>query len=199
MGFLRAVWFGLFFICLIFLFWGFWPIPSQNQRIEFKQGELSALVQGLSASKLDLFWPELMRTGDEAIIEVYFSPVDLKNTVQSEAVSPSFRAVARLEMSGVELLAPPELQQSFHAGESIAFRWRVRSSGAGLVKGWVWFGIQVVSAEKTTVVEEMLAAPVITIRQVGLLSLDGTTVRWVGIIGLTGLAGIAGYASLKSR
>ncbi len=189
-------------VCLLifsawFLFLGLWPVQTLRQQIDFASTELPAGLDTFASGRLALSWPEFVRKGDDVVIETEFLAGEQMSPTQGTGAATAFKAFARFESAGFDLLTPHELQQSFRPGETITFRWRLRPSGVGAATGRIWFGITILPAENQLAQEEMLAAPVITIAQSAWLGLSGAALRWLGVGGLVCLALLASYDFFK--
>lgn len=207
---------ALLIVSLTALAWGLWPASSQPHVLSLTPSEITPpglmLAAPTSATseprKLTLQYPSWIRVGDSYVMRLTLDAASLTNAAPTAGVGgnstigPSVQlanadethaviAEARLELEGAEVLPATAVSEPLLPGESVAFRWSVRTPETGSYRGTAW--LVLVFVDKASGVHQRVAisAQPVQIPATSLLGLGGAAARVLGGLGAI-LAGLLG-------
>ncbi len=149
---------------------------------------------------LSLEWPATIRAGDSDLILLTLE-VDQEGkltptaSIQGHQVEGEKIAIpnlydthhviaeGRLDISGLEILPNPQINEPLHPGQTLKFAWSVRPVQVGQYRGMVWLHLGFIPKQGGDTSRLPVSAQKIEIRAVNLLGLSGNAARWMGALG----------------
>lgn len=168
--------------------------------------------------RLTLEYPTWIRVGDSCVIRLTLDAASLTNFSPSAGAGgslPGDRSVkitnphetynviaeSRLDLEGTEVQPNTAVSEPLLPGESVAFRWSVRTTEAGTYRGTAWLVLVFVDKASGAQSRMAVSAQPVTIQATSLLGLGGGAARVLGGLGTVAAAllGIPVVPAVRKR
>jgi hypothetical protein len=162
--------------------------------------QVPAILASPESRRLTLDYPSWIRIGDSGVIRLTLEAASLANVTPISGAGGNFTvdptlssasphenynviAEARLDLEGTEVRPSETVSEPLVPGESVAFRWSVRTTQTGTYRGTAWLFLVFVDRSSGAQTRSAVSAQPVKIQATSLLGLGGRAARVLGGLG----------------
>lgn len=187
----------------VLIVWSLKPVAIQKKVLRFASIDLAPKGQLLDEQTqeirlrnrtLTLSWPEKIRRGETAKVEMRFLPFTTEDAKNPAQIIPDLQADnfgnysvmvdAKLELSGLVFSPDGQISQLLLPDTPATFIWNIKAEQAVDYMGTAWTYLRFISKDTGQESRLVLSAPLLSIKGVDFWGLDLLSTRLIGSLGL---------------